>query len=204
MKFNRSIQGSRNASSVFTRAMEVTFTGLERCASFWVDDLVTYSSDTEAHLKDLDLVFARIADSNMKLSPKKAEFLTGTVKYLGMVVTGDHFSIADKKLETINRLPSPKSKKEVLSQFALWQYYKKFIPSFSDIARPIQKLLKAKTPFKWTDECEQAHKTMKATFACQLELHLPQETGLSPSIQMLLVMPQQQSYPRYKRESQFH
>ena len=58
MKFNRSIQGSRNASSVFTRAMEITFQGLERCASYWVDDLVTYSDKTAQHLEDLDTVFA--------------------------------------------------------------------------------------------------------------------------------------------------
>ena len=85
MKFNRSIQGSRNASSVFTRAMEITFQGLERCASYWVDDLVTYSTKTQQHLEDLDIVFARVLDSNMKLNPEKAEFLTGTVKYLSLI-----------------------------------------------------------------------------------------------------------------------
>ena len=178
MKFNRSIQGSRNASSVFTRAMEITFSGLENCASFWVNDLVTYSSNHAKHLHDLDLIFARVLDSNMKLNPEKAEFLTGTVKYLGMNVTGDTFSIANKKLETINNLPPPSNKKQVMSQFALFQYYKKFVPCFSDIARPIQKLLKSKTEFKWTEECDKAHKTMKHAFACQLNLHLPQETGL--------------------------
>ena len=31
MKFNRSIQGSRNASSVFTRAMEITFSQFASC-----------------------------------------------------------------------------------------------------------------------------------------------------------------------------
>ena len=72
MKFNRSIQGSRNASSVFTRAMEVTFQGLERCASYWVDDLVTYSKSHTEHLQELELIFARILDSNMKLNPDKA------------------------------------------------------------------------------------------------------------------------------------
>ena len=66
MKFNRSIQESRNASSVFTRAMEVSFQGLERCASYWVDDLVTYSATQNQHLLDLDLIFARILDSSMK------------------------------------------------------------------------------------------------------------------------------------------
>ena len=152
MKFNRSIQGSRNASSVFTRAMEITFQGLERCASYWVDDLVTYSTKTQQHLEDLDIVFARVLDSNMKLNPEKAEFLTGTVKYLGMLVEGDTFSIADKKLATINNLPTPKNKKEITSQFALFQYYKKFIPAFSDLAKPLQKLLKGKQKFDWTEE----------------------------------------------------
>ena len=38
-------------------------------------------------------------------------------------------------------LPTPKTKKELVSQFALFQYYKKFIPAFSDIAKPLQALL---------------------------------------------------------------
>ena len=66
----------------------------------------------------------------MKLNPEKAEFLTGTVKYLGMLVEGDTFSIADKKVATINNLPTPKNKKEIT-------YYKKFIPTFSDLVKPL-------------------------------------------------------------------
>ena len=173
MKFNRSIQGSRNASSVFTRAMEISFQGLERCASYWVDDLVTYSDTVKQHLADLELIFARVLDSNMKLNPDKAEFMTGKVKYLGMMIEGDTFSIADRKLETITSLPAPKTKKELVSQFALFQYYKKFIPAFSDIAKPLQALLKGKTPFKWTAACDEAHERMKTTFSCKISLHLP-------------------------------
>ena len=157
MKFNRSIQRSRNASSVFTRAMEVSFQGLERCASYWVDDLVTYSATQNQHLQDLDLIFARILDSNIKLNPEKAEFMTGKVKYLGMLIEGDTFSIAARKIEAITSLPTPKTKKELISQFALLQYYKKFIPAFSDIAKPLQALLKGKTTFKWTTSCDEAH-----------------------------------------------
>ena len=59
----------------------------------------------------------------MKLNPDKAEFMTGKVKYLGMMIEGDTFSIAAKKLETITSLPTPKTKKELVSQFALFQYY---------------------------------------------------------------------------------
>ena len=87
--------------------MEISFQGLERCASYWVDNLVTYSKNCNQHLEDLDLVFARILDSNMKLNPEKAKFITGRVKYLGMLIDGDTFSIADIKLETLTSLPTP-------------------------------------------------------------------------------------------------
>jgi len=60
-----------------------------------------------------------------------------------------------------------------VSQFALFQYYKKFIPAFSDIAKPLQALLKEKTPFKWTAACDEAHERMKTTFSCKISLHLP-------------------------------
>ena len=130
--------------------MEISFQGLERCASYWVDDLVTYSTTQNQHLQDLALIFARILDSNMKLNPDKAEFMTSKVKYLGMLIEGDTFSIAARKIETITTLPTPKTKKELVSQFALFQYYKKFIPAFSDIAKPLQALLKGKTCLLYT------------------------------------------------------
>ena len=79
--------------------------------SYWVDDLVTYSTTQNQHLQDLDLIFACILDSNMKLNPEKAEFMTGKVKYLGRMIEGDTFSIAAKKIETITSLPTPKTKK---------------------------------------------------------------------------------------------
>ena len=138
MKFNRSIQGSKNASSVFTRAMEVTFQGLDHMVSYWVDDLIAYSKDDDGHIRDLELVFERVRACNMKLSPEKAKFLCGEVKYLGMVIEGESFSIADKKLEAIDNLIAPKDYVQLRSQLALFQYYKKFIPFFSEIVLPLQ------------------------------------------------------------------
>jgi hypothetical protein len=74
MKFNRSIQGSKTAMSVFTRAMEVKLQGLSHAASHYVDNLLVHSADEAQHYKDLRSVFERILDSNIKLSPAKAKF----------------------------------------------------------------------------------------------------------------------------------
>ena len=72
-------------------------------------------------------------------------------------------------------MPTLKNKKEITSQLALFQYYKKFIPAFSDQAKPLPKLLKGKQKFDWTEECAKAHKDMKMAFTCKLALHLPTE-----------------------------
>ena len=173
MKFNRSIQGSKNASSVFTRAMEVTFQGLDHMVSYWVDDLIAYSRDDDSHIRDLELVFERIRACNMMLSPGKAKFLCGEVEYLGMVIEGESFSIADKKLEAIDNLIAPKDYVQLRSQLALFQYYKKFIPFFSEIVLPLQRLMKKGVEYVWTEECTAAYILMKEMFKEKLSLYIP-------------------------------
>ena len=141
MKFNRSIQGSKNASAVFTRAMQVTFSHLQDIVNFWVDNLIALSKNAKEHLDHLDTIFARTLDSNLKMSPEKCKFLTGEIKYLGIIVKDDSFFIAEKKLQAIQELPIPKTYNNLPSQLALFQYYKKFISFFNDITCVMGKLI---------------------------------------------------------------
>ena len=125
---------------------------MDHMVSYWVDDLIAYSRDDDSHIRDLELVFERIRACNMKLSPGKAKFLCGEVKYLGMVIEGESFSIADKKLEAIDNLITPKDYVQLRSQLALFQYYKKFIPFFNEIVLPLQRLMKKGVECVWTEE----------------------------------------------------
>ena len=107
------------------------------------------------------------------MSPKKAKFLSGKVKYLGMVIEGDDFSIADVKLKAIDDLVPPKNYVELRRQLALFEYYKKFIPFFSKVVLPLQKLMKKGVEFIWTPECTSAYVLMKSLFKEKISLHLP-------------------------------
>jgi hypothetical protein len=40
-------------------------------------------------------------------------------------------------------------------------YYRRFIPNFSKITRPMTKLLKMEAKFKWSPQCEEAFLTLK-------------------------------------------
>jgi hypothetical protein len=41
-------------------------------------------------------------------------------------------------------------------------YYRRFIPDFSKVAKPITKLLKTQTKFVWSLECNEAFETLKS------------------------------------------
>ena len=58
-------------------------------------------------------------------------------------------------------MPSPTTPKEVKQFWRLIGYYRKFIPKFSDVARPLTNLTKKDIPFEWTHECQQTFQLLK-------------------------------------------
>ncbi len=71
--------------------------------------------------------------------------------------------------------PSPKTKKEVRQFLGLAGYYRRFIPNFSDLTRPLTDLTKkeAPEPVQWTEPCQQALTKVKAALCGGPLLHSP-------------------------------
>jgi hypothetical protein len=55
----------------------------------------------------------------------------------------------------------PKSVHQVRSFLGLVDYYQRFIPSFSKIAKPITELLKKGNKYVWSKDCDEAFQTLK-------------------------------------------
>jgi hypothetical protein len=83
------------------------------------------------------------------------------------------FQLSSSKLDAILNLPPPTNRKMLESQFALLQYYKKFIPEFAELMAPFKHLLSSKSEYSWTDDCEKSRKRMLNMFATNIALHLP-------------------------------
>jgi hypothetical protein len=56
---------------------------------------------------------------------------------------------------------SPKSAHQILSFLGLAGYYRRFIPDFSRIAKPMTELLKKGVKFVWSEACEKAFYTLR-------------------------------------------
>ena len=71
------------------------------------------------------------------------------------------------KLDSIRDMPTPCNSKEVKQFLGLIGYYRKFVPCFAAISRPLSKLTCKDKVFEWTKECEKAFATLKEKLCAQ-------------------------------------
>jgi hypothetical protein len=67
----------------------------------------------------------------------------------------------------------PKSEHQVRSFLGLACYYRRFIPNFSKIAKPITELLKKGNKYVWSKDCHEAFLTLKKLLTTSLVLAQP-------------------------------
>ena len=61
-------------------------------------------------------------------------------QYLGHIISEEGITPVPEKLESIQKMVPPQNPKEVKQFLGLIEYYRKFVPQFSDLARPLNTL----------------------------------------------------------------
>ena len=92
------------------------------------------------------------------------------INYLGHVVGHEGVTTDPKKIEAVTEWPRPNTVTEVRSFLGFVGYYKRFIPNFSKVAKPLNILLqnlegtsnqKKKFKVQWGSEQQEAFKTLQ-------------------------------------------
>jgi hypothetical protein len=65
------------------------------------------------------------------------------------------------KVQEVMEWRPPKSVLQIRSFLGLAGYYRRFVPDFSRIAKPMTELLKKGVKFVWDEKCENAFQTLK-------------------------------------------
>ena len=78
-----------------------------------------------------------------------------------MIIAQVGFTLLPEKLESIQTMPIPKSPKEMNQFLGLIGYYRKFVPRFSDISRPLMNLTRHDVDLQWTDRCMESFNHLK-------------------------------------------
>jgi hypothetical protein len=91
----------------------------------------------------------------------KCEFWIKKVPFLGHVVSPEGIAVDPGKVKEVLEWKPPTSVSEVQSFLGLAGYYRRFIPYFSKIAKPITVLLKKGSKYVWSDACDEAFNHLK-------------------------------------------
>jgi len=105
-------------------------------------DLIVYSKLRERHIKHLRRVFEKCRIYGISLNPKKFLFSITKGKLLGHVVRKEGVYIGPERIKEINDMNPPTSRKGVQSFFGKINFVRIFVPDYTTIVNPINKLLK--------------------------------------------------------------
>ena len=122
----------------------------------YTENIIIFSKTEEEHLQHLEEIFVRLSKFGLKMKREKCSFFKKHNHYLGHLVSEKGFEPLPEKLESIRKMPAPRTAKEVKQFLGLIGYYRKFVPCFTDISRPLTKLTHHNVVFEWTDQCAKA------------------------------------------------
>ena len=120
-----------------------------------------FSSTPKEHLERLRHVFQRFRAHNLKINPDKCDFFRRKVQFLGQMVSKDCLEVDPSKIEAVQKFPVPRSQTEVKSFLGLSSYFRRFVPKFAEIERPLHKASQTSTNFEWTREAQDAFDSLK-------------------------------------------
>ncbi|RXN24948.1 hypothetical protein ROHU_005997 [Labeo rohita] len=152
--------GLHGAPATFQRLMDQVLAGCEQYAAAYLDDVVIYSGTWQEHLRHLDDILKRLQEAGLTINTTKCSWAQEEVKYLGYLLGHGQIRPQVEKLKAIRNIARPQTKRQVRSFLGLIGWYHRFIPHFASLATPLTDLTK-KSPFFWTNECEEAFNSLK-------------------------------------------
>ena len=95
------------------------------------------------------------------------------IEYLGHLISESGTEPMPDKLSAIKDMPVPRNPEEIKQFLGLVGYYRKFIPRFSDVAKPLMRLTRHDTLFQWGRKCKFAFQTLKNALCTKPILKFP-------------------------------
>lgn len=170
--------GLCNGPATFMRLMDHIFGDQNmQTLLIYLDDILVFGSTIDETIARLEMVLDRLKEHNLKLKPSKCQLFKEKVRYLGHVVSSEGVSPDPDKIKAVEEWPKPRNQKELRKFLGLTGYYRRFVPSYASISRPLHALVgnppskkgKSKTSVPlgplhktWGKEHDDAFETLKA------------------------------------------
>jgi hypothetical protein len=97
----------------------------------------------------------------ISLNPAKSILGVDEGKLLGHIIVEDGVKMDPERVEAIQKVPLPPTKKALQSFLGRINFVRRFIPNLAELMKPLLKLLKKDAKYEWTKEGRNAFKSIK-------------------------------------------
>nr|GEU40164.1 reverse transcriptase domain-containing protein [Tanacetum cinerariifolium] len=154
--------GLCNALGTFQRCMMAIFRDMiEKTMEVFMDDFSVFGNLFQSCLSHLEKMLKRCEDTNLCLNWENSHFIVKEGIVLGHKISKQGIKVDKAKVDVISKLPHPTTVKGIRSFLDHAGFYRHFIKDFSEIARPMTRILGKDTPFIFSQECVDAFQTLK-------------------------------------------
>ena len=110
---------------------------LDVCMLVYLDNILIYSNSEEEHIWHVHEVLHCLQQYNLYACTNKCFFHVQIVEYLGYILSLSGLTMAADKVQVIQDWPEPQKIKDIQSFLGFTNFYRHFIPHYSDIAIPL-------------------------------------------------------------------
>lgn len=160
--------GLCNAPSTFQRLMDrVIKPEFRQFVQTYIDDVVIHSNTFEEHLIQVEKILQLFIQHKLTIKLSKCKFFQQQVKFLGHLISHNSLSINPAIIEVVKKWTKPitTNKKQyvkaIRSFLGTVGWFRKFIPHFSDLAKPLYDLTKINAELVWTELHQHAFEQLR-------------------------------------------
>ncbi|KAK3268254.1 hypothetical protein CYMTET_23229 [Cymbomonas tetramitiformis] len=168
------------------------FDFIDRFLVNFMDDTIVYSLDFDSHVKHVRQFLQRCRDHQFFIRPSKVELFVRSIDFIGHHISEAGLSIIEDRIRAVMAIQPPVSydptvgkqplrrmakdgKSSLRSFLGMVGQFRRFIPKFSKIAEPLNRLLKDNAEFVWESEQQKAFDNLKSAICNAPVLQLPDQ-----------------------------
>ena len=131
-------------------------------ARAYIDELLVLSNNTfEGHLEKVEVVPTWLLEAGLKVNISKSDLARAELENLGYWITRDGIKPLNKKVEAINNLATPKTRKELRRFIGIVNYYRDMWPRRYEILAPITKMTSKQSSLNGRKSTKRPFKTWR-------------------------------------------
>lgn len=154
--------GLTNGPATYQRYMnDVLIDLLDVICTAYLDDILIYSDDPLMHEAHVKQVLQRLRSAGLQADIRKCEFGVTRTKYLGFIISTDGLAVDPDKVSTVVAWKEPKTVRGIQSFLGFCNFYRRFIPEYSRVARPLNLLTHNNVRWDFSKDCSTAFQKLK-------------------------------------------